>query len=78
MADTTPYCPDCGGTDVYPDTTAWWDRVDQEWKMSDDLYFFTCSDCGWESDRQPYYRDLTPGEIVEVEMERVRREKARA
>lgn len=75
MADITPYCPECGGTDIHPDTTAWWDRVDQEWKMSDLLDNFTCADCSAESyDYET--RTLTQGEIVEVEMERVRREKA--
>lgn len=50
MDENTPkrfVCPDCGGTDVDRDATAWWDEQKQDWRFvvgsgADDY----CPDCG--------------------------------
>ena len=48
---TRPTCPDCGSTDVYIETTAYWDHITGRWEMTDSINYplqLYCGECGAE------------------------------
>jgi len=71
-------CAECGGTNVTVDVSHRWDPVEGCWVPIEDAWRWLVSDCAdcQQTDLGTVEREMTPGEIVQAEMERVRREKA--